>query len=103
VVCAFCGFDKCALLSVQYVVCLVTFILVTIETFDQSLKGMITESGDCLKIWVAFCDYMRRRASSAAAQSPSHPSTSSTTSDSVSQVEELRSTFVRAREYMKTS
>ncbi|XP_065902651.1 squamous cell carcinoma antigen recognized by T-cells 3-like [Dysidea avara] len=63
-------------------------------TFDQSLEGMITESGDCLKIWVAFCDYMRRRASSASAHSPSHPSTSSTTSDNVSQVEELRLTFV---------
>jgi len=73
---------------------------VTIATFDQSLEGMITESGDCLKIWVAFCDYMRRRASSAAATSPSHPSTSS---NNVPQVEELRSTFIRAREYMKTS
>ncbi|XP_065900977.1 squamous cell carcinoma antigen recognized by T-cells 3-like [Dysidea avara] len=70
-------------------------------TFDQSLEGLITESGDCLKIWVAFCDYMRRRASSASAHSPSHPSTSSTTSDNVSQVEELRLIFVRAREYMK--
>ena len=30
------------------IIYLVTFVLIAIETFDQSLEGMITESGDCL-------------------------------------------------------
>jgi len=83
---------------------------VAIETYNQSLEGMISDQGDCLKIWVAFCDYMRRRVSSAASSSPSHPpsspsqpSNSGITNGSTSEIEELRSTFNRAREYMKTS
>ena len=83
---------------------LIVWLYVTIETFNQSLEGMITDPADCLRLWVAFCDYMRRRASSAISSSPTSPSHPSSSSDSsTSEVEELRSTFDRAREYMKTS
>ena len=83
---------------------------VAIKTFNQSLEVMITDPANCLRIWVAFCDYMRHTATSALSSSPSHhsssptqPSSSSATNNSISEVEELQSTFDRAREYMKTS
>ena len=68
--------------------------------FEKGLEGNLSEAGDYLKLWTAYCDYLRR-------QVPSAP-TPVTSLEGVSGVEgvetadkslvELRKTFKRARD-----
>ncbi|KAG8145989.1 hypothetical protein E2320_012417 [Naja naja] len=57
------------------------------ETFEKSLQACFTQATDYVEIWHTYLDYLRRRVDF--------------TRDSSQELEELRSTFARALQYLK--
>uniref|UniRef100_A0A8C5LQW6 Spliceosome associated factor 3, U4/U6 recycling protein n=1 Tax=Leptobrachium leishanense TaxID=445787 RepID=A0A8C5LQW6_9ANUR len=57
------------------------------ETFDKALKAGFIQATDYVEIWQSYLDYLRRRVDF--------------TKDSSKELEELRSAFVRALDYLK--
>ena len=80
--------------------CFILFSHIPTAVFEKGLEGNLSEAGDYLKLWTAYCDYLRR-------QVPSIP-TPVTSVEGVTDVEgvetadkslvELRKTFKRARD-----
>lgn len=58
--------------------------------FDRALEGNLSEGRDYLELWMAYCDYMRRRIDFEA----------DTSEEMRGKMIELRTVFIRARSHL---